>query len=495
MLRTNKNGAPERVRLSLAARAAAIAVMGLAAGAYGQVTGFGGSTATGWQANADTASTTAGVPNVSGSGTLGDVLTLTTPANSEASSYWFTTPQNVTNFVASFTYTDVSGGGADGIVFGLQNMGTNALGGGGGALGFGGITTGAGDAFNIYGGNSGSGTQYNTSFTGGPALTPTTPTVDITSKNPINVTLSYRQADNAMVETLHDTVTNATLTKVYRNIDISAAVGGNTALIGFTGGTGGVNAQQTITNFNFTTGAAPATPVAAFQPIAATGYNQNMVVSVAGGTAGVTATIDGGTAKTGNTFYERGVNTGANNTGLPAAGTIFGSGSDANHVFTFQPYSGNNAVMLDTTSPTGTLTLNTAKAYQALSFLVTDGNGSSTFTATIHFADGAPDEVHTGIAAPDWFGNSPIAIDANGRETLAGVFGNASSGNPRIYQEDVTMGDTSDPISSIDFAFGGSATSNSRTAIFGISGVATPEPGILGLISVGGLALLRRRRA
>ena len=474
-------------------RVAVLAILGLVSSAYGQVTGFGGSTATGWTPNADAASTTAGVPNVSGTGTLGDVLTLTTPANSEASSYWFNTPQNVTNFVANFTYTDVSGGGADGIVFALQNSGTNALGGGGGALGFGGITNAAGDAFNIYGGNSGSGTQYNTSFTGGPALTPTTPMVDITSKNPINVTLSYRQADGAMVETLHDTVTNGTLTKVYRNIDISAAVGGSTAFLGFTGGTGGVNAQQTITNFNFTTGNAPATPVAAFQPVAATGYNQNMVISVASGTTNVTATLDGGTAKTGNTFYERGVNTGANNTGLPPAGQIFGSGNDANHVFAFQPYSGNNAVMLDTANPSGTLTLTTAKPYQALSFLVTDGNGSTTFTATVHFANGTS-EVHSGIAAPDWFNNTPnIAFDANGRETLAGGFGNASSGNPRLYQEDITLTDTSDAVSSIDFAFGGSGSN--RTAIFGISGVATPEPGCIGLLSLAGIALARRRRA
>lgn len=487
MQRSNK------VRLAL--RAASLAVIGLVSGAYGQVTGFGGSGNTGWQANGDTASITAGVPSVSGTGTISDVLTLTTPANSEASSYWFTTPQSVGNFVATFTYTDVSGGGADGIVFGLQNAGPTALGGGGGALGFGGIASGAGDAFNIYGGNSGSGSQYNTSFTGGPALTPTTPMVDITSKHPINVTLSYRQADNAMVETLQDTVTSGTLTKVYRNIDISSAVGGNTALIGFTGGTGGVNANQTITNFHYTIGSAPATPVAAFQPIAATGYNQNMVISVAGGTAGVTATIDGGTAKTGNTFYERGVNTGANNTGLPPAGQIFGSGNDANHVFQFQPYSGNNAVMLDSANPTGNLTLTTAKAYQALSFLVTDGNGSSTFTATIHFANGAPDEVHTGVAAPDWFGNSSIAFDANGRETLGGAFGNASSGNPRVYQSDVTLTDSSDPVSGIDFTFGPTTSGTNRTAIFGISGVPTPEPGILGLITVAGLSLARRRKA
>ena len=494
MLRSMTAGVAGRSRVGrTVVRIAALAALGLVSSAYGQViTGFGGSSETGWTPNADAAATTAGVPSVSGTGNSADVLTLTTAANSEATSYWFNTPQDVTNFLAQFTYTDVSGGGADGIVFALQNSGTNALGGGGGSLGYGGITSAVGDCFNIYSGNSGSATQFNGSITGGPALTPTKPMVDITSKHPINVTLSYRQQDNAMVETLQDTVTNGTLTKVYRSIDIAGAVGGNSALVGFTGGTGGVNANQTISNFSFTTGAAGAAPVAAFQPISATGYNQNMVVSLASGATNVTATLDGGTAKTGNTFYERGVNTGANGTGLPAAGTIFGSGNDANHVFAFQPYSGNNAVMLDTAQTTGTLTLTDPKAYQALSFLVTDGNGSTTFTATIHFADGASDEVHSGIAAPDWFNNTPnIAFDANGRETLAGAFGNASSGNPRLYQEDLTLADTSDPISSIDFTFGGSG--NNRTAIFGISGV-VPEPGCVGLICVAGLALARRRK-
>src|SRR5947209_7531538 len=85
-----------------AVRVAALAIVGLVSSAYGQVTGFGGSSATGWTPNADAASITAGVPNVSGTGTLSDVLTLTTPANSQASSYWFNTPQSVNNFVANF---------------------------------------------------------------------------------------------------------------------------------------------------------------------------------------------------------------------------------------------------------------------------------------------------------------------------------------------------------------------------------------------------------
>jgi len=64
--------------------------------------------------------------------------------------------------------------------------------------------------------------------------------------------------------------------------------------------------------------------VAAITPIATTGYNQNMIISAANGSANTTATIDGGTAKTGNTFYEMGVNPNSNVAGVPLAGAAFG---------------------------------------------------------------------------------------------------------------------------------------------------------------------------
>src|SRR5690242_16924702 len=170
----------------------------LSAGAA--LVGFGGNAMTGWTPNANAAAATAGVPNVSGPGDATDVLQLTTQANSEATSYWNNTPQNITNWVANFTYTDVATGGADGFSFTLQNQGPTALGGGGGALGYVGITNAAGDAFNIYSGNSGSGSQFNPTISaGGVPLTPTKSTVNIASGHPMNVTLSYNQADHAVV--------------------------------------------------------------------------------------------------------------------------------------------------------------------------------------------------------------------------------------------------------------------------------------------------------
>lgn len=473
--------------------AAAGVALAMTAGVRADVTGFGGSSMTGWVPNANSFAITGGVPNVAGTGSSADVLNLTSTSGSEATSYWFATPQSVTNFVASYTYTDASTGGADGVTFALQNQGTNALGGGGGALGYAGITSAAAQALNIYGGNSGSASGFNgTVAAGNPAFTPTPGGVDITSGHPINVTLSYRQSDNAAVETMLDTVSNATFTKVYRNVDIQGLVGGSTALVGFTGGTGGVTANQNITNFSFTTGNAPAAPVAAFQPIDATGYNQNMVISAATGTTLVTATMDGGTDKTGSTFYEKGANAGSSATGLPAAGAEFGSANDSNHVFKFQPYSGNNAVMLDGSNTAGSLVLATPGRYSALSFLITDGNGSTSVNAIIHYGNGGADQM-VSIPAPDWFGNTPIAFDANGRGPLDGTFNAVGSGNPRLYQEDITLSDTIDPVTSIDFSFGG--VDANRTAIFGISGVAAvPEPASLSVLALGAIGLLGRRR-
>ncbi len=111
------------------------------------VSGFGGS-GTGWTFNlSGSASPGVGVannvytPTVSGSGNT-------------ATSLWYNTPVSLAGvpWTAKFTYNDVSGNGADGISFALQNApaGTAALGGGGNQLGFGGISPAAGVTLQIY---------------------------------------------------------------------------------------------------------------------------------------------------------------------------------------------------------------------------------------------------------------------------------------------------------------------------------------------------------
>ncbi len=192
----------------------------------------------------------AGVPNINGTGTLSDVLNLTTADNSEATSYNYNTPQNITNFMESFTYTDNSTNGADGITAIWQNAGATALGGGGGNLGYSGIGSAAGFAMNIYSGNSGSSSGYNGTVTAGnPAATPTPGGVNIDSGDPINIVLSYKESDGALTESMTDPITSQSYTRVWRGISIQGQVGGTTAFVGFTGATGGVNAAQSITNF------------------------------------------------------------------------------------------------------------------------------------------------------------------------------------------------------------------------------------------------------
>jgi hypothetical protein len=441
----------------------------------------------------------AGVPNVTGTGTLADVLNLTTASGNEASSYWFNTAQNITNFTESFTYTDSSTNGADGIAAVWQNVGTSALGGGGGSLGFANLASSAGLAMNIYGGNSGSGSQYNNTIAAGsPGTTPTPGGVNIDSGDPINVSLSYKESDGALTETMTDTVTSQTFTRVWRGISIQGQVGGTTALVGLTGATGGVNAAQSVTNFKFTPGAATPTPVAPITPVNVTGYTQNMIISASGGAANVTATMDGGTAKTGNTFYEKGVNPGATSAGLPSPGVVFGSGNDSNHTFVLPPdgQGQNDGLMLDAANTSGTLTLTSPAKYSLLSFLISGANGGATgansIGVTINYAGGGTQTAS--IAAPDWFNNSPIAIDANGRATTALAFANTTSGNPRIYQMDVALSDLVDPVSSVSFTWPAALTGGNRAAIFGVSGQAVPEPASCALLGIGAIGLLLRRR-
>lgn len=233
--------------------AAGVAVAGVGASmARADVTGFGGSTNTGWQPNGNPAAVTALVPNVTGAGTIADVLQITSANNSEATSYWFTTAQDVTNFTANFTYNDVSGGGADGIGFVVQNQGTTALGAAGGAVGYGGITSSAALNLSVFGGSHFGLTG------GGVANTNTGPTTSVnlsTANTPTNVTLSYVPVSNAGVITATFTQGANTFTKS-TVVNIPALVGANTATVGFTGGTGGLNANQQISNFTYTAGTA-----------------------------------------------------------------------------------------------------------------------------------------------------------------------------------------------------------------------------------------------
>jgi large repetitive protein len=228
--------------------------------------GFG-SGGTGWT----TPTNTTGNPIITG-----DVLTLTNGGGGEASAAWFNTPVSTTgSFMTSFTYTDQGGGGGDGIAFVLQNdpRGTAALGGAGGALGYGGsssIQQSVAYEINVYNGDT-QGTNFVTN--GSTGTYNATGAVNVASGDPIKVTLAYDAAAETLTEFLFDATTGSSYTHTYTGIDLSSTLGGSTAILGFTGGTGGSTSTQTIGSFGSTPGltygmALPATQLNATSPVA-----------------------------------------------------------------------------------------------------------------------------------------------------------------------------------------------------------------------------------
>lgn len=183
-----------------------------------------------------------------------EVLTLTDGGNSQARSAFLNGRVPVDAFVASFTYTDVTTGGADGAVFLLHNApaGPLALGAGGGTLGYSEIAPSAAIELNIYENSAGGrgiafATNGLTAQNGGDAYASTAP-VDLAGGNPIDVVLRY--AGGVLSVTLTDAVAGTSFTTNY-NVNLPAVVQGHSAYFGFTGATGGVTAHQTISNVKF----------------------------------------------------------------------------------------------------------------------------------------------------------------------------------------------------------------------------------------------------
>ena len=179
--------------------------------------------------------------------------------------------------------------------------------------------------------------------------------------------------------------------------------------------------------------------------LTASSWTQDMVVE-AGSTNfnnSVTATMDGGTNKAGNTWYEQGLdpNAGATGTGLPVPG-LFTSAASAATEYLLQSYTGNNAVLLNgSTLQSATLTLSTPTAVTGLSFLTADGNGGQNVSVTINYADGTQSVSGLSFNSPDWFGGTNVAFDAEGRVASGApfTFNNVNSGNPSLYEEDLTL--------------------------------------------------------
>jgi hypothetical protein len=178
------------------------------------------------------------------------VMRLTDGRNGEATSVFYNIPVGTGAFSTTFVLQDQPvSGAADSLSFVLQNdpRGTAALGGSGGAGGYGGVTNSFAVKLDLY--THGSHNPSTGLFTGGqaPDSDPTRDVpltgINLGSHDPIQITLTYD--GTTLTEVVQDPFTGATFSHSYA-LNLAQVIGGPSAYVGFTGGTGGENAIQDI---------------------------------------------------------------------------------------------------------------------------------------------------------------------------------------------------------------------------------------------------------
>ena len=244
-----------------------------------------------------------------GATVTGNALQLADGGTFENRTAWYSTPLNIQSFTTNFTFqiSPASPNTGDGFTFTIQNMGLNADGGIGGALGYQSITPSVAVKFDLFS-NAGEGVNSTGFYTDGAA--PTVPALDLTpsginlhSGDVMSANLTYDGA--TLTLTLTDTVTNATFT-ASDAIDIPSTVGASTAYVGFTAGSGGSVATQNILSWTFTPGAPTSVPTAlpTIAPEAGT-YTGAQSVTISDATPGATIyyTTNGTTPTTTSAVY------------------------------------------------------------------------------------------------------------------------------------------------------------------------------------------------
>ena len=244
-------------------------------------------------------------------------LQLTNGTTGEASAAWYYQQVNVQAFNTEFSI-QLSNPVADGMTFAIQGENLAALGASGAGLGYEGIPSSIAVKFDLFS-NQGEGPDSTGLYVNG--AIPTLPAVDMSS-SPINlhsgdtmdVKINYNGTILSM--TITDLVTEGTFTTSW-NVNIPSIVGGNTAWVGFTGGTGGSSSSQKVLTWTYAVGSntPPVLTVPTFTPAAGT-YSSAQSVTISDTTVGATIyyTTNGSTPTTSSSVYSGPITVSSNET-------------------------------------------------------------------------------------------------------------------------------------------------------------------------------------